>query len=237
MSSRPRSSASSSSLRAARSWSRRLPSRPLSSRSKPAASGCSEPIPVPFVHDDRLSGSLPAGGGSSRAARETTRLRPAARSCAACGPDQARALCYQIATEEPGTLIMKTMTCIEDLRQAAHRKVPRAFFDYAEAGSYAEQTLRANRADLERIKLRQRILFDVTQAQHQDHDPRRAGGAAAGAGADRAVRHAARRRRDPGLPRRAGRGNSVHAVDDVDLLDRGRRGAPSTSRSGFSSTS
>jgi L-lactate dehydrogenase (cytochrome) len=57
---------------------------------------------------------------------------------------------------------MKTMTCIEDLRQAARRRVPRAFFDYAESGSYAEQTLRANRADLERIKLRQRILVDVT---------------------------------------------------------------------------
>jgi L-lactate dehydrogenase (cytochrome) len=56
---------------------------------------------------------------------------------------------------------MKNMTCIEDLRQTAHRKVPRAFIDYAEAGSYAEQTLRANRADLERIKLRQRILCDV----------------------------------------------------------------------------
>jgi L-lactate dehydrogenase (cytochrome) len=56
---------------------------------------------------------------------------------------------------------MKAMTCIEDLRQTAHRKVPRAFIDYAESGSYAEQTLRANRADLERIKLRQRILFDV----------------------------------------------------------------------------
>jgi L-lactate dehydrogenase (cytochrome) len=56
---------------------------------------------------------------------------------------------------------MQTMTCIEDLRSAAHRKVPRAFIDYAEAGSYTEQTLRANRADLERIKFRQRILCDV----------------------------------------------------------------------------
>ncbi|HYA07607.1 MAG TPA: alpha-hydroxy acid oxidase [Xanthobacteraceae bacterium] len=56
---------------------------------------------------------------------------------------------------------MKTMTCIEDLRQAYHGKVPRAFVDYCEAGSYAEETLRANRADLERIKLRQRILHDV----------------------------------------------------------------------------
>ena len=57
---------------------------------------------------------------------------------------------------------MKTMTCIEDLRQAARRKVPRAFFDYAESGSYAEQTLNANRADLERIRLRQRVLSDVS---------------------------------------------------------------------------
>jgi L-lactate dehydrogenase (cytochrome) len=57
---------------------------------------------------------------------------------------------------------MRTMTCIEDLRQTARRRVPRAFFDYAEAGSYAEQTLAANRADLERIKLRQRILVDVS---------------------------------------------------------------------------
>jgi L-lactate dehydrogenase (cytochrome) len=56
---------------------------------------------------------------------------------------------------------MKTMTCIEDLRQSARRRVPVAFFDYAEGGSYAEETLRANRADLERIKLRQRILVNV----------------------------------------------------------------------------
>ena len=56
---------------------------------------------------------------------------------------------------------MKTMTCIEDLRQAYYGKVPRAFVDYCEAGSYAEETLRANRADLERIKLRQRILHNV----------------------------------------------------------------------------
>jgi L-lactate dehydrogenase (cytochrome) len=56
---------------------------------------------------------------------------------------------------------MKTMTCIEDLRQTARRKVPRAFFEYADAGSYAEATLRANSEELQRIKLRQRILVDV----------------------------------------------------------------------------
>ena len=56
---------------------------------------------------------------------------------------------------------MKTMTCIEDLRDAARRKVPRAFFEYADGGSYSEETLRANHADLERIALRQRVMVDV----------------------------------------------------------------------------
>jgi L-lactate dehydrogenase (cytochrome) len=58
---------------------------------------------------------------------------------------------------------MTTITCIEDLRQIARRKVPRAFFDYADRGSYAEETLRANREDLLRLKLRQRVLVDVSQ--------------------------------------------------------------------------
>jgi L-lactate dehydrogenase (cytochrome) len=57
---------------------------------------------------------------------------------------------------------MKNMTCIEDLRQAARRRVPRAFYEYADGGSYAEQTLNANRKDLEGIKLRQRVLVDVS---------------------------------------------------------------------------
>jgi L-lactate dehydrogenase (cytochrome) len=56
---------------------------------------------------------------------------------------------------------MRSITCIEDLRQLAHRRVPKAFIDYVENGSYAEQTLRANQADLERIMLRPRILRDV----------------------------------------------------------------------------
>ena len=55
------------------------------------------------------------------------------------------------------------LACIEDLREVARSKVPRAFFDYVEAGSYAQETLRANREDLERIRLRQRVLVDVSQ--------------------------------------------------------------------------
>lgn len=57
---------------------------------------------------------------------------------------------------------MKNITCIDDLRDLARRKVPRAFFDYVETGSYEQETLRANRADLQRIKLRQRVLVDVS---------------------------------------------------------------------------
>jgi L-lactate dehydrogenase (cytochrome) len=41
--------------------------------------------------------------------------------------------------------------------------VPSAFFDYAEAGSYSEATLHANRADMELIKLRQRVLIDISK--------------------------------------------------------------------------
>lgn len=62
---------------------------------------------------------------------------------------------------------MQTMTCIADLREVARRRVPRAFFDYADGGSYAEQTLNANRADLEQIRLRQRILVDVSRRSTQ----------------------------------------------------------------------
>jgi L-lactate dehydrogenase (cytochrome) len=58
---------------------------------------------------------------------------------------------------------MRSVTCIEDLRQLARRRVPKMFFDYAESGSYAEQTLRDNRAELERIKFRQRVLVDVSR--------------------------------------------------------------------------
>jgi len=57
---------------------------------------------------------------------------------------------------------LRSLTCIEDLRKLAQRRVPRAFFDYAEAGSYAEETLRANRNDMEAINLRQRVLVDVS---------------------------------------------------------------------------
>ena len=58
---------------------------------------------------------------------------------------------------------MKHITCIEDLRQLHRRRVPRAFFEYADRGSYTEATLRANFEDLQQIKFRQRVLVDVSK--------------------------------------------------------------------------
>jgi L-lactate dehydrogenase (cytochrome) len=60
---------------------------------------------------------------------------------------------------------MKRITCIEDLRLLHQKRVPRAFFDYTDRGSYTEDTLRANRSDLEKIKFRQRILVDVSKRE------------------------------------------------------------------------
>jgi len=58
---------------------------------------------------------------------------------------------------------MKHITCIEDLRLEHRRRVPKAFFDYADRGSYTEDTLRANHDDLQQIKFRQRVLVDVSK--------------------------------------------------------------------------
>jgi L-lactate dehydrogenase (cytochrome) len=56
---------------------------------------------------------------------------------------------------------MAVVTCIEDLRELSRKRIARAIFDYVDRGSYAEATLRANRADLELLTLRQRVGIDV----------------------------------------------------------------------------
>src|SRR5688572_1085969 len=56
---------------------------------------------------------------------------------------------------------MPVVTCIEDLRELSRKRVARAIFDYVDRGSYSEATLRANRADLESLYLRQRVGIDV----------------------------------------------------------------------------
>ena len=56
---------------------------------------------------------------------------------------------------------MPVVTCIDDLRELAKRRVARAIFDYVDRGSYSESTLRANRTDLDLLTLRQRVAIDV----------------------------------------------------------------------------
>ena len=58
---------------------------------------------------------------------------------------------------------MKVLNSIADLRKLARRRVPRALFDYVDCGSYDELTLRRNRSDLDAVRLRQRVMVDVSK--------------------------------------------------------------------------
>ncbi|MBZ0122566.1 MAG: alpha-hydroxy-acid oxidizing protein [Roseovarius sp.] len=58
---------------------------------------------------------------------------------------------------------MPAITCIEDLRRLYERRVPRMFYDYAETGSWTEQTFRENSSDFHKIYLRQRVAIDITE--------------------------------------------------------------------------
>ena len=56
---------------------------------------------------------------------------------------------------------LQKITCIEDLRVLAQKRVPRMFYDYADSGSWSESTYRANSADFQSIKLRQRVAINM----------------------------------------------------------------------------
>ena len=64
---------------------------------------------------------------------------------------------------------MPAITEIEDLRRLYKRRVPKMFYDYAETGSWSEQTFRENSSDFDDIYLRQRVAVDMagrsTQSQ------------------------------------------------------------------------
>ena len=58
---------------------------------------------------------------------------------------------------------MSVILSVEDMRKKAKARVPRMFFDYAESGSWTEDTLRANINDLMGIKFRQRVAVDISE--------------------------------------------------------------------------
>lgn len=51
---------------------------------------------------------------------------------------------------------------ISDYRELARRRLPRVMFDYVDGGSFDENTLQANRADLQKLTLKQKVLRDVS---------------------------------------------------------------------------
>ncbi|WP_417822491.1 alpha-hydroxy acid oxidase [Thalassospira lucentensis] len=64
---------------------------------------------------------------------------------------------------------MPVITCVEDLKRIYKRRAPRMFYDYAESGSWTEQTFRENTTDFQDIHLRQRVAMNMagrsTQSQ------------------------------------------------------------------------
>jgi L-lactate dehydrogenase (cytochrome) len=61
------------------------------------------------------------------------------------------------------------ITCIEDLRVLARKRVPRMFYDYADAGSWTERTYRSNESELAKLKLRQRVAVNIEQRSVATH--------------------------------------------------------------------
>ncbi|MEL0286111.1 MAG: alpha-hydroxy-acid oxidizing protein, partial [Paracoccaceae bacterium] len=57
---------------------------------------------------------------------------------------------------------MPVITNIDDLKQIYRRRVPKMFFDYAESGSWSEQTFRDNVNDFADIRLLQRVAVDMS---------------------------------------------------------------------------
>ena len=56
---------------------------------------------------------------------------------------------------------MGVITEVADLKRIYRRRVPKMFYDYAESGSWSEQTFRENTSDFDAIRLRHRIAVDM----------------------------------------------------------------------------
>ena len=72
---------------------------------------------------------------------------------------------------------MPVITTIDDLKRLHERRVPRMFYDYAESGSWTEQTFRENTTDFEQIRLRQRVAVDMSGRSTSSRGARASGGA------------------------------------------------------------
>ncbi|WP_028031951.1 alpha-hydroxy acid oxidase [Gemmobacter nectariphilus] len=57
---------------------------------------------------------------------------------------------------------MPVITCIDDLKRLHKARTPKMFYDYAESGSWTEQTFRENTTDFAQIRLRQKVAVDMS---------------------------------------------------------------------------
>jgi L-lactate dehydrogenase (cytochrome) len=57
---------------------------------------------------------------------------------------------------------MAVITNNDDLKRIYRRRVPQMFYDYAESGSWTEQTFRENTSDFDQLRLRQRVAVDMS---------------------------------------------------------------------------
>jgi len=65
-------------------------------------------------------------------------------------------------TNQTKVCAMPVITNIDDLKRIYRRRVPKMFYDYAESGSWTEQTFRENTSDFDKIRLRQRVAVDMS---------------------------------------------------------------------------
>ena len=56
---------------------------------------------------------------------------------------------------------MKNIFNIKDLQNVAKKRVPKMFYEYADSGSWTEETYKANQNDFSKIKFRQRVGVDI----------------------------------------------------------------------------
>ena len=131
---------------------------------------------------------------------------------------------------------MPVITEVEDLKKIYKRRVPKMFYDYAESGSWTEQTFRENSSDFDKIYFKQRVAVDMdgrsTKTQMVGRDVAMpvalapvglTGMQCAG-------------RRDQGSARCGEIRRALHPLYHVDLFDRGCGGAHPTPRFGSRST-
>ncbi len=109
------------------------------------------------------SSRLASSDEYSRTARSraTLQARQVKRSTEEVAPQTANVPIMATADTPAMPERLRKATSISDLREMALHRVPRAFFQYGDHGSYAQATLNANRLGLEALNFRQRIGIDV----------------------------------------------------------------------------